>query len=58
MVSQRPEGGYVISEMSSGWSEMAQTVKEVDDGKIRDCKEDIDTLLVFVRILRPLVSSR
>ena len=28
---------------------MARTVREFDEEKIRDCKEDIDTLLVFVR---------
>lgn len=27
---------------------MAKTVRDVDEEKIRDCKEDIDTLLVFV----------
>lgn len=27
---------------------MAKTVREVDEDKVRDCKEDIDTLLVFV----------
>lgn len=30
------------------WHAIANTVKGVDEGKIRDCKEDIDTLLVFV----------
>ena len=28
---------------------MAKTVRDFDEEKIRDCKEDIDTLLVFVR---------
>lgn len=27
---------------------MAKTLRDVDESKIRDCKEDIDTLLVFV----------
>ncbi len=36
--------------MSSGWAGMSRTVREVDEDKIRGCKEDIDTLLVFVRI--------
>lgn len=27
---------------------MARTVRELDEEKFRDCKEDIDTLLVFV----------
>ena len=27
---------------------MARTVREVDEAKVRDYKEDIDTVLVFV----------
>ena len=27
---------------------MAKTVRDVDEEKIEDCKDDIDTLLVFV----------
>ena len=30
---------------------MAKTVRDFDEEKIRDCKEDIDTLLVFVSLL-------
>ena len=30
---------------------MAKTVRDIDEEKIRDTKEDIDTLLVFVRTL-------
>ena len=30
---------------------MAKTVRDFDEEKIRDCKEDIDTLLVFVRFI-------
>ena len=33
-----------------GWQTMAKTVRETDEEKIRDTKEDIDTLLVFVRL--------
>lgn len=33
---------------SSGWSGMARVVRDFDEEKVRDCKEDIDTLLVFV----------
>lgn len=28
---------------------MAKTIREVDEYKVKDYKEDIDTLLVFVR---------
>ena len=34
---------------ATGWGAMARTVRDIDEDKIRDCKEDIDTLLVFVR---------
>ena len=34
-----------------GWAAMAKTLRDVDGDKIRDCKEDIDTLLVFVSLL-------
>lgn len=34
---------------SDGWSTMAKAVKEVDKQKFKDIKEDIDTLMVFVR---------
>ena len=30
---------------------MAKTVRDFDEEKIRDCKEDIDTLLVFVSFI-------
>ena len=33
---------------SAGWAAMAKTMRDFDEEKIRDCKEDIDTLLVFV----------
>ena len=39
---------YVEVSPPSGWQTMAKTVREVDEDKVKDCKEDIDTLLVFV----------
>ena len=35
----------------TGWAAMAKTIREVDEDKVMDYKEDIDTLLVFVRKL-------
>ncbi|PSR74220.1 hypothetical protein PHLCEN_2v10022, partial [Hermanssonia centrifuga] len=32
---------------TQGWPEMARTLRDVDEEKIKDTKEDIDTLLVF-----------
>lgn len=34
---------------SEGWTSMAAQVQEYDEAKVKDTKEDIDTLLVFVR---------
>ena len=39
---------YVEVSPPSGWQTMARTVREADEDKVKDCKEDIDTLLVFV----------
>ena len=33
---------------SDGWRNLSGTLQQYDQGKIQDCKEDIDTLLVFV----------
>lgn len=41
---------YVTDPSSSGWPAMVKTVRDSDTAKITDCKEDIDTLLVFVRV--------
>ena len=34
-----------------GWPALYKTVREADVNKVEDCREDIDTLLVFVRNL-------
>lgn len=33
---------------TTGWPAMVKTVREYDEEKVQDCKEDMDTLLVFV----------
>lgn len=33
------------------WTKVAKILREYDEEKIKDCKEDIDTLLVFVSLL-------
>lgn len=35
-------------DVTTGWSALARTIREIDEEKIRGCKEDVDTLLVFV----------
>jgi hypothetical protein len=43
-----PDVRYVLSGQPTGWAAMAQTVRAYDEDKVKDAKEDIDTLLVFV----------
>ncbi len=45
-----PEVRYVLSGQATGWTAMAKEVRDFDEEKVQDCKEDIDTLLVFVSI--------
>ena len=44
---------YVEVLPPSGWQTMAKNVREIDEDKVRNCKEDIDTLLVFVSLVIP-----
>ena len=39
---------YVLSGQPTGWWAAAKDVREFDVEKVTSCKEDIDTLLVFV----------
>ena len=49
-----PAGGtevkteYVLSGQPTGWAAMAKEVRDVDEEKMNNCKDDVDTLLVFV----------
>lgn len=43
---------YGSQGVGQGWSSMARIVREVDEQKVKDCKEDIDTILTFVRIFQ------
>ena len=42
---------YVRSGQPTGWAAMAKEVRDFDEEKVKSCKEDIDTLMVFVRIM-------
>lgn len=33
---------------STGWAAMSKDVREFDEEKVQSCKDDVDTLLVFV----------
>ncbi len=37
------------------WTWLAQALRTGDDGKVKDCDDDIDTLLVFVSLLLSLL---
>lgn len=37
------------------WKEIEGTVRKVDEDKVKDCTEDVDALLVFVRLLSPVM---
>ena len=39
---------YVLSGQPTGWAAMAKVVRKFDEEKVHNCKEDIDTLLVFI----------
>lgn len=42
---------------ASGWPELHKTVRTADINKVDDCRDDIDTLLVFVRVSCPYARS-
>lgn len=50
----KPQVQYVLSGQPTGLAAMANAVREYDDERVNSCKEDIDTLLVFVRTLQSL----
>ena len=48
-LTKRSVGAPQISPTGlTGWAAMARTIRDIDEERIRDVKEDIDTLLVFV----------
>ncbi len=47
----------MLSGQPTGWAAMVHAVRNFDEEKVKDCKEDVDTLLVFVSH-SPHLSSR
>lgn len=39
---------YVLSGQPTGWAAIDKVLRDFDEEKVKYCKEDIDTLLVFV----------
>lgn len=46
---------YVLSGQPTGWAAMAQVVRDFDQEKMQECRDDIDTLLVFVSHYRTCI---
>ncbi|KAI0346851.1 hypothetical protein BDW22DRAFT_1313209, partial [Trametopsis cervina] len=44
-------------ESESGWAAIAKSINDVDEQKIRDHKEDIDTILVFAGLYSAVLSA-
>ena len=44
----QPKVQYVLSGQPTGMAALANSVREYDLERVQNCKEDIDTLLVFV----------
>ena len=53
---QTPPGAEAVRDVrvmsypgqSTGWAAMSKDVREFDEEKVQSCKDDVDTLLVFV----------
>ncbi|KAJ3551483.1 hypothetical protein NM688_g4679 [Phlebia brevispora] len=48
---------YVSVSGPTGWAGIAQTIRDVDEDKIKDYKEDIDTLLVFSGLFSAVLTA-
>ncbi|EKM50876.1 uncharacterized protein PHACADRAFT_69516, partial [Phanerochaete carnosa HHB-10118-sp] len=48
---------YVEVSPPAGWQTMAKTVRGFDEDKVQNCKEDIDTLLVFTGLYSAVLSA-
>lgn len=46
----------ITDDTESGWAAIAKSIQDVDEQKIKDYKEDIDTILVFVSVINAVVS--
>lgn len=45
---EKPEPGYVPYGQPTGWAAIAENIRKYDEDKVKDSKEDIDTLMTFV----------
>ncbi|KAI0759902.1 hypothetical protein BC629DRAFT_1295186, partial [Irpex lacteus] len=52
-----PSGDQVRSSVGQGWSTLARVVRDVDEEKIKQHKEDIDTILVFAGLFSAVMTA-
>ncbi|KAI0688599.1 hypothetical protein BC835DRAFT_1284369, partial [Cytidiella melzeri] len=48
---------YVLSGRPTGWAAIDRVIRDYDEEKVRDCKEDIDTLLVFAGLFSAVLTA-
>ncbi|KAJ3552941.1 hypothetical protein NM688_g3888 [Phlebia brevispora] len=48
---------YINMGAPTGWAAMAKTIQDVDEDKVGDYKEDIDTLLVFTGLFSAVLTA-
>ncbi|KAI0769255.1 hypothetical protein BC629DRAFT_1292241, partial [Irpex lacteus] len=48
---------YVLSGQPTGWTAMAQAMRDYDEDKVKDTKEDIDTLLTFAGLFSAALTA-
>ncbi|KAI0821337.1 hypothetical protein BC629DRAFT_1587619 [Irpex lacteus] len=50
-------GGHSGMMEPAGWPKMAKIIREVDEQKIEDCKEDIDSILIFAGLFSAAMTA-
>ncbi|KAI0089669.1 hypothetical protein BDY19DRAFT_889238, partial [Irpex rosettiformis] len=51
------ERQYVLSGQPTGWAALDTIIRDFDEEKVRNCKEDIDTLLVFAGLFSAVLTA-
>ncbi|KAI0790186.1 hypothetical protein BC629DRAFT_1699406 [Irpex lacteus] len=47
----------VLAGLPTGWTAMANAVRNFDEEKVKECKEDVDTLLVFAGLFSAVLTA-
>ncbi|KAI0089543.1 hypothetical protein BDY19DRAFT_993133 [Irpex rosettiformis] len=48
---------YVLSGQPTGWAAMDKVIHEYDENKVKECKDDIDNLLVFAGLFSSILTA-